>query len=353
MVVDQRDATVDFIRLRGPSLPAQLAKHLGSNTLLASAVLSELAGKGKVKISKMKVGGSPLCFTPGQEEQLLKFLESLDEKDRRTVWLLQERKVLRDTDMDPLVRVSLRQIKDFAVQLHVTIGNQTEIFWKYFAVPEADVHGLIERCLAPKTMRQELVFPAEDAQVVKKPAVKQRAPRKRKVVESPLTVAEIKDDAAIAVAAPVVRVDQEVRKITSPVTPIVMSVPVVEVAVPREKPSSPNESSSSLGRAPSSDGFFNEIASYFSKHKIELVEHEIVKRNVEHDCVVRVPSPVGALTYYCKAKQKQKLGELDVSAAFAQGQLRKLPVLLLGSEITPKAAELAQRLKCVTFSRLE
>jgi len=352
-MVDHRDATVDFIRLRGPSLPAQLAKHLSSNTLLASAVMSELVDKGKLKISKLKVGGSPLYFVPGQEEQLLKFLESLDEKDRRTVWLLQQKRVLRDSEQDPLVRVSLRQIKDFAVQLTVTIGDQSEMFWKYFAVADGDVHGLIETMLAPKkkVVESALVQEGQQQKLAGAPAssAKARAPRKRKAVEKPLTSITPVSPVTVPVSTGVVSSQAPIGVASSKVT---VNVPLVPAAHPQVLPQAAPRSASV--KTAGADAFFDVLLSYFAQNKIELVEHEIVRKNIEHDCVVKVPSPVGSLMYYCKAKRKLKVGELDVSAAFAQGQLRKLPVLLLApGEVTPKGLELAQRLKCVTFARVQ
>ncbi len=79
-------------------------------------MLSELSSKKSLKISALKVGGSPLYYVPGHEEKLLQFIQNLNEKDRRTLELLKDSQVLRDAEQDPLTRVSLRQIKDFAVQ---------------------------------------------------------------------------------------------------------------------------------------------------------------------------------------------------------------------------------------------
>jgi len=44
--------------------------------------------------------------------------------------LLMQKKILRDKTAEPIVRVALRSIKDFAVPLQVKINDNVEIFMK-------------------------------------------------------------------------------------------------------------------------------------------------------------------------------------------------------------------------------
>ncbi|MFH1276012.1 MAG: hypothetical protein ABIH82_02785, partial [Candidatus Woesearchaeota archaeon] len=67
------DKILDFIKVNGPTLPTKVAKNINQQILFASAHLSDLVSRGKVKISKLKVGGSPLYYLPGQEDQLYPF----------------------------------------------------------------------------------------------------------------------------------------------------------------------------------------------------------------------------------------------------------------------------------------
>ena len=77
---DNKEKILSFIKGKGPVLPVEVAKHIDSNILMASAHLAELSSNGKLKISNVKVGGSPLYYLPGQEAQLQKFADSLEEK---------------------------------------------------------------------------------------------------------------------------------------------------------------------------------------------------------------------------------------------------------------------------------
>jgi hypothetical protein len=89
---------------QGPTYPAKIAKQLGSggDTMLIGAILSTLISTGEVKVSSLKIGGTPLYYTPDQESKLEDFLDYLNEKDKRTFDLLKEQKILQDSEQDPL-----------------------------------------------------------------------------------------------------------------------------------------------------------------------------------------------------------------------------------------------------------
>ena len=74
---ENHEKIVEVINEKGPSLPIQIARKLSMNSLFISAFLSELVNSKRIKVSHLKVGGSPLYFLDGQEEQL--------EPDRKSV----------------------------------------------------------------------------------------------------------------------------------------------------------------------------------------------------------------------------------------------------------------------------
>ena len=65
-----RDKVISFIRVNGPVLPIQISKQFGGNLFFAGAILSELVGRQKIRISSAKVGGSPVYYVDGQEYKL-------------------------------------------------------------------------------------------------------------------------------------------------------------------------------------------------------------------------------------------------------------------------------------------
>ncbi|MEM4264005.1 MAG: hypothetical protein QW666_03890, partial [Candidatus Woesearchaeota archaeon] len=112
-MVDYRDKILSMAKL-SPVLPVQVAKALNTNSLFASAMLSELVSKDLLKVSNIKIGSSPLYYIPELGGQLQAYADKLNAKDKKTYDLLKEKKVLREIDLDPLTRVSIKNIKDFS-----------------------------------------------------------------------------------------------------------------------------------------------------------------------------------------------------------------------------------------------
>ena len=87
------DKIISILRIGGPSLPVRIAKELGMSSLFVSAFLSELAGQKRIKISNLKVGGSPLYFLDGQEEKLENFYKFVHPKEGEAFLLLKGKKI--------------------------------------------------------------------------------------------------------------------------------------------------------------------------------------------------------------------------------------------------------------------
>lgn len=144
---DKRESVLEIVKFKGPLLPVQIAKDIGTNIMFAGALLSELVSNGKIKITNVKMGGSPLYYTDNQIEKLQELVKHLNEKDRQAALLLKEKKILRDNDCTPLQRVSLREIKDFAKPLQAKEHEQVELFWKWYLVSDDEAKGLIEEIM--------------------------------------------------------------------------------------------------------------------------------------------------------------------------------------------------------------
>src|SRR3989338_4652198 len=132
---------VSTIRLRGPSLPVQIAHQTEISSIFAGAFLSELAGEKAIKISNTKVGGSPLYYLQGQEHLLENFYQYLPGKEKEAFLLLKENKMLQDKEQLPAIRVALRSIRDFAK----SFSKDAEIFWRFHSVTEEQVREMLEK----------------------------------------------------------------------------------------------------------------------------------------------------------------------------------------------------------------
>ncbi|MBU0459231.1 MAG: hypothetical protein KJ771_00315, partial [Nanoarchaeota archaeon] len=76
---------------------------------------------------------------------------------------------------------------------------------------------------------------------------------------------------------------------------------------------------------------------------INVEETELIRKNSEIEFLVRITSVVGETTYFCKARKKKRCDEKDISAAYMQAQIKKLPLLFLYTEeLTRKAQEMLE-----------
>ena len=312
-----RDKVISILRQKGPSLPATIAKETGTNILFASATLAELVSNKMVKITNLKIGGSPLYYLAGQEDKLVPYKNKLKEKDQRTFDLLKERRILRDTELEPLTRVSLRNIKDFAVPLEVTLNQKTEIFWKWFLLKSEEAEKLIRQILEPSAAPQ-------------KPVQTTLEPEQNESTESkePENTEEIHQDVEPAQNKEANNQDLQT---------------LVE-----EKPLQ-NQSNND-----DSDKFLQKIQDYFDKTGIELLGTNIIKKETDVECEINLPTAVGKIRFYCRARNKKKPNDSDLASAYVQGELRRLPVLFVTTgELTKKAdSMLEQEFKRIKVVRI-
>lgn len=289
--MDPKDKVLQLVRMRGPVIPSNIHKEIGMDLMMTSAILSEMVEKGMLRISSVKIGGSPLYYAPGQEHRLQEYSNKLHEKDKRVYDLLNSKGILRDKALDPLTRVALRQIKDFAKPLEVTIGEDREIFWKWYLLPTDQTEPLIRTALG---------------------------------------FAEEKKPEPVPEPAPAVQAQKPAQQTKLPQKPIMPTEQVLlqKAAVAERKQE----------KQKAEDSFVKRIMDYFRKNSI-IIEEQKAIRKAEIDFIIKVPSAVGELRYYCKAKNKKRSNDADLSAAYVQGQLRKLPVLFLTTGELAKAAK--------------
>jgi hypothetical protein len=134
---------IEHIEKNGPSLPVAVSREIGISSLFSSAFLSELIEDEKIKISKMKVGGSPLYFLPRQQQMLENFSRYLPEKEKEALRMLKDKQILKDAELEPAIRVALRSLKDFAYPLVTEHDNIKEIYWRHVIMNDNDAKQII------------------------------------------------------------------------------------------------------------------------------------------------------------------------------------------------------------------
>ncbi len=291
---DNRDIALDFVKASGPVLPIQIAKRLNTNTMFAGAILSELIANKLIKISHAKVGGSPVYYVNGQEERLAILYEHLPGKEKEAFNLLKDNKVLLDDQQEPSIRFALSQIKDFSFPFFVNINNNNIKAWRWHLVSEQESAQIVKDFFKqPEQIEQ------------KKPEIIQV--QEKVIVENKVEVSEKET--------------------------------VVKTKKPVEK-----------------SKFFEHVYNFLNKNKVSVLQEEIVRKNKELNLISKLPSSLGELTYLIKAADKKSISEKDVIYAFNNGNLKKMPVILLSRGKLSKKAEkyINENLKgYLTFKPLE
>ena len=143
--VEKQKKIIGVLDEKGPSLPINIAKALEISSLFISAFLSELTNQKRIKVSSLKVGGSPLYYLKGQEKKLEDYYKYLHPRESEAFLLLREHRVLKDRDQDPATRVALRSIKDFSVGFKM----DNEIYWRFVSVSKEEVLDLYDNRFRP------------------------------------------------------------------------------------------------------------------------------------------------------------------------------------------------------------
>ena len=102
------------------------------------------------------------------------------------------------------------------------------------------------------------------------------------------------------------------------------------------------------------DPFFKKVLGFFNENDIQVVEYKVLRKNAEIDCMIIVPSRIGSHEYYCKAKNKKKVNDGELSSIYVQSQAKRLPVIFITTgELTKKAKEmLAKDFKGMIVKRI-
>ncbi len=259
-----RENIIAFCKQKGPLLPADVARLLKTDTMRAGAMLSEMSENKILKISSLKVGGSPLYYLPSEPQKLEMYVGKLNEKDRHVFDILKAKGVLRDAELDTLTRVALRTLKDFAYPFHVSKGHEAELYWRFYTLSSEQALAILH----PK----------------------------------PVKIEEKKVDAPVLV--PLKQKPLKVRKVKV---------------------------------SPEDDPLAVRVRQFLVAKSMVMQDVVIITKKKELECIA---TKEGA-RFFCKAKDKKSISDLEVAAVFGQAAARKLPAFLLITGALSKKAQAA------------
>jgi len=283
-----KDKVLDVVKL-GPTIPIKVAKAVGGDTMIIGAILSTLISTGDVRVSTLKIGGSPLYYIPEHEVKLEDFINYLNEKDQKTFHILKDSKVLIDSEQDPLIRVSLRTIKDFAKSFEVESVDSSGkkiLFWRYYLVPRDEAIGIAKNMM-----------------------------KKAPVVEP-----EKKKEADVIIEKASEHEEENTGHVKKHIAP-------KEHAVDEES----NSSKTDL-----KVDFFELVKKHIVSKNLDIISKEKIKKS-EYDFILKNHDTNEYI--YCKTKDKKSINEGDLASAFVFAQSKKMPCIFITTGSLTKKAE--------------
>ena len=287
-----KEKIISFIGMRGPSLPVHIGKEINTSILFTSAFLSELISEKRLKISSLKVGNSSLYFIPGQEPLLEGFAQYLKSKEKDAFELLKQKKILRDSEQHPAIRVALQGIKDFAIPFK----KDGQIYWKYLMVSDQELINKIKEIPVIKEAKKQ--FEAEDKIVEKRTEIKIGNEEKRSKIEM-VQLYSVKTK------------NKELKKI-------------------KEKTS-----------VKKGDKFFDKVKEFLSKKSIEILDIDGFNKS-DLTLKIKINKEEKLLIAY----DKKKIDEKDIINAYKKASKLKLNFLILSlGEPNKKLNEFIEAIK--------
>jgi hypothetical protein len=300
-----REKLLNFVKTNGPLLPVQVSKYLNTDIIFAGAMLSELVAHNHVFVTNTKKGGSPFYYTKGQEPKLSQLGVYLHGKEKEVFDLIIQKKIIRDEEALPWQRVALRAIKDFAVPIEVEFKGNREIFWKWYLSNDQEVNELVSKILD--------TIPEEEQEIIPPQEILEEAPAKYIPIKEELPIIE----------EPKIIIEKQ------------------EILVEEEKPIKEKKSPIIKKRKKDHISNFSEELQKYIKHlSIEIIEQSIIRPEKEIDYIVKVPSNIGEIHFYMKAKNKSSINDSDLALAYSTGQQKNLQTLFISDgSLTKKGKE--------------
>ncbi len=323
-----KDSIIEVLRQNGPSLPIPVAKATQQPTLFASAFLSELYSEKRVRISNMKVGGSPLYFLPGQEPKLEDFQDYLKGKEKEAFLFLKEKRLLEHERLDPAIRVALASLRDFAFPFKVN----DKIYWKYFTFPDEEALEEVTRRQTEKQAQDQRKAEMAMPILVAPPIQQIQVETPKQTIEQPAIIEEPKPEIEIELKEPIIIETPKVIEEPKIEKPILQIKPLITFKEKKEKIKEKSD-------------FVVKVVNYLMKEDIELLEEKEFKKK-EFYGICRVDSHLGKIEFLIMAKDKKNITESDLTIATQYSHNHKMPVLIISTgELDKKAVGYMEKYK--------
>ena len=259
-----------------------------------------MIARKQIKVSRATIGSSPVYYLPGQEVLLgPKLYSHLKSKEREAYDILRDKKIIRAERAEPWQRIAFSQLHDFAMPMHVTIKDKTEVFWKFYLISDEEAKEIIEEILqARKKEKSEEPEPEQLTLQGVNPEIKQEEPKQEEEKQQEKSIEVIK----------------ELKKIRR------ASLKKKQV------------------------DFYKMLKDYLDKNKMITLQETLIRKNKDYELLVELPSTIGNLKYFVKAKNKKTINDAEITMAHSQGLEKRAPcIFITNGSLNKKAKELIEK----------
>lgn len=339
-LADMKQKISSFIKIHGPTLPIHISKETKTSLLLASAFLADMVSEKSLKISNLKVGGSPVYFLPGQEEKLEPFHSYLKGKEKEAFLKLKQSKVLRDDELEPAIRVALREVKDFAIPYSIKFNDSTYLFWQHFSVEEQEAREIISKNLekASPQLKQE---PAQEDKPELKQIQNPEASIEEKKLE-PEIEKEIKTELEPEMNAPKEKVEEPQSRLQERIQELQEIKPEPKLESTKLEPifSQPSNEKPKVKKLK----LVEELTSKLLNNDISVLK---IEKSDKKEAILRVKQAGKEMLLF--AYDKKRISEAEIIKAYRKASSLNLPYsIILRDELTKKQKEILEAYKSMT-----
>jgi len=291
-MADLKLQITDFIKRKGPCTPVEIAVGTGINSIIVSAIVSDMSSKKQLLMSNTRIGSSHIYFLQDQRSRMrVKVFQMMDDTEKKTVEDLEKRRVILSSDIS---EEDIGGYKDFLVEF--TYGGEKAWYWF-----ELDSNTALSELKLKIDSKCDSATAPRHGTVTKK-LPDEKPPEKK--AELPLVKEEIKK--------PAPQPKKETQK--------------KEKAKPKETPKG---------------GYIDKVKNWVEEAGASILNVREVVPGLEYELEAQLQTAFGAQQYLVLVLNypKKKVGVEEVSKAFSRVMQQKSPVVLVSPTGFAKNAE--------------
>lgn len=306
-----KDEILNLIKELGPIVPSEITSKLGEDSMIVSALISELIRNGKVKYSHKKIGSSPLYYVEGQEDEVRKrLLDELKIPEKKIIEYFEKNKLVLRNNLTPQQRYMIDELKDYITSIKLEINGDEKLFYKHHSISKQNILDDMNK-FKNKSKEKEEELDNDKIFESKKEEKEEEEDEKEKKEESDVVETEKSAE--------------------------VKSFKQIKLGALKNK---------SL-KIKDEDEYkkFDDLSErFFKKYNLTVIKSNKIRKGSEANFIIVTNDNIRQ-KYFVKYYSKKRINEKDISKAHTSAQIKKLPCIILTTgKLTNKAKDLLPRL---------